>query len=384
MKLEKTNHIASAIASTLLIFPIALITVLGIFTKRSFASSPEIFFSEYIEGSSNNKALEIYNPTESAIDLALNDYKVELYFNGNTAPGLTINLSGSINPGSAFVLAHSSADQAILNVTNQTTGSSLYNGDDAIVLKKNDLIIDSIGRIGEGPGAEWGSGNSSTADNTLVRKCEIAQGDTNPNDLFDPSVEWSGFPPDTYSYLGNHSLCLPTPTTTQTPTPTQTQTPTATQSPTPTLTQTETPTPTELPSTTPIPSQTNGTIYGKKYLDLNLDHHKEFWEPTLSGWQISLYDTDKNLIAEQKTASGKKLGQYRFENLPKGTYFICEEMRKNWKQNEPDSQGENSLCWEVIIDDNHFFVVRNFGNIYQPEINYRFFNLLRVSIADFR
>ncbi len=34
------------------------------------AASSELFFSEYIEGSSNNKALEIYNDTGAAIDLA--------------------------------------------------------------------------------------------------------------------------------------------------------------------------------------------------------------------------------------------------------------------------------------------------------------------------
>ena len=34
------------------------------------APPTELFFSEYVEGSSNNKALEIYNGTGDAIDLA--------------------------------------------------------------------------------------------------------------------------------------------------------------------------------------------------------------------------------------------------------------------------------------------------------------------------
>ena len=33
------------------------------------ASVPDLFFSEYIEGSSNNKAIELYNPTEDTLDL---------------------------------------------------------------------------------------------------------------------------------------------------------------------------------------------------------------------------------------------------------------------------------------------------------------------------
>lgn len=33
------------------------------------ATPAELFFSEYVEGSSNNKALEIYNGTGAAVDL---------------------------------------------------------------------------------------------------------------------------------------------------------------------------------------------------------------------------------------------------------------------------------------------------------------------------
>ena len=36
----------------------------------AFAAPSDLFFSEYIEGSSNNKALEIFNGTGASIDLA--------------------------------------------------------------------------------------------------------------------------------------------------------------------------------------------------------------------------------------------------------------------------------------------------------------------------
>ena len=36
----------------------------------AFAAPSDLFFSEYIEGSSNNKALEIFNGTGAPIDLA--------------------------------------------------------------------------------------------------------------------------------------------------------------------------------------------------------------------------------------------------------------------------------------------------------------------------
>ena len=42
----------------------------------------DLFFSEYVEGYGQNKAIEIYNPTTAPIDLS--DYRVERYSNGAT------------------------------------------------------------------------------------------------------------------------------------------------------------------------------------------------------------------------------------------------------------------------------------------------------------
>jgi len=82
----------------------------------------ELFFSEYIEGTSNNKALEIYNGTGSAIDLGTAGYNVQMFFNGNTSAGTTINLTGTVSNNDVYVLAPSTADVNILLKTNQFTG----------------------------------------------------------------------------------------------------------------------------------------------------------------------------------------------------------------------------------------------------------------------
>ncbi|HSE98588.1 MAG TPA: hypothetical protein VLD57_10015, partial [Blastocatellia bacterium] len=71
--------------------------------------------------------------------------------------------------------------------------------------------IDVIGQIGFDPGTEWGSGLTSTADNTLRRKASISAGDPNGSDPFDPSVEWDGFATDTFDGLGSHSPTPPPP-----------------------------------------------------------------------------------------------------------------------------------------------------------------------------
>jgi predicted extracellular nuclease len=164
-----------------------------------------LFFSEYIEGSSYNKALEIYNGSGGAIDLSAAGYAVRIYFNGSASPGLTIPLNGWLEPGDVFVLAQSSADPAILAQADQVNGASWFNGDDAIELTSGSATIDVIGQIGYDPGNQWGSGFASTQDNTLRRQAAISAGDGDGTDPFDPATEWDGFPNDTFDGLGQHA-----------------------------------------------------------------------------------------------------------------------------------------------------------------------------------
>jgi uncharacterized protein len=170
------------------------------------AVSPDLFFSEYIEGSSDNKALEIYNGTGAAINLGAGGYRVQMHFNGAAGAGLTINLAGTVADGDVFVLAHSSASAAIRAQADQLAGGGWFNGDDAVVLRKGSGTLDVIGKLGSDPGTEWGSGLASTADNTLRRKASIACGDPNGVDAFVPSVEWDGFANNTVGGLGSHTV----------------------------------------------------------------------------------------------------------------------------------------------------------------------------------
>lgn len=186
------------------VFSLALVLalVLGAFPTQFVSAAPtELFFTEYIEGTSNNKALEIYNGTGAAVTLTGN-YNVQMFFNGSASAGLTINLVGTVANGDVFVLAQSSANATILAQADQNNGSGWFNGDDAVVLRKGTTIIDVIGQIGSDPGTEWGSGLTSTADNTLRRKSSIEAGDTNGADAFNPATEWDGFVTDTFSGLG--------------------------------------------------------------------------------------------------------------------------------------------------------------------------------------
>ena len=127
-----------------------------------------LVISEYVEGSSNNKAIELLNTGNAVVDLA--PWELQVFFNGSATPGQTFNLEGSIAPGSNFVFAHSDADPAILAVADQTTGAGLFNGDDAVLLLNGGTVADSIGQVGTDPGSYWGSGDTRTQDRTLRRR----------------------------------------------------------------------------------------------------------------------------------------------------------------------------------------------------------------------
>jgi subtilisin family serine protease len=172
---------------------------------RSFKvirASGDLFISEYLEGSSNNKAIELYNPSSSSVNLSTSGYVLEIYTNGSAIATSTITLTGSVAAGGTFVVKHSSASSAI--TAQMTSGSLSFNGDDAVVLKKGTSIVDVFGQIGFDPGTAWGLGDTTTVDKTLRRKSSVLVGDINGTNTFDPSIEWDGFSVDSFTELGSH------------------------------------------------------------------------------------------------------------------------------------------------------------------------------------
>ncbi len=207
---RKSNHTIRIFISIGLAVLIGIVAVFwGLGTPTTSAAASDIFFSEYIEGSSFNKALEIYNGTGAPVNLATGNYILQLYSNGSATASQTMSLSGTIADGDVFVIAHASANAAILAQADVTNSSVInHNGDDAFVLRKGGAagpIVDVIGQVGFDPGTEWGTGLTSTADNTIRRKSTICQGDTNPSDVFDPATEWDGFANDTFTGFGAHT-----------------------------------------------------------------------------------------------------------------------------------------------------------------------------------
>ncbi|MFJ7977702.1 endonuclease [Peribacillus sp. NPDC096379] len=167
-------------------------------TVTHAATNPtDLIISEYIEGSSFNKAIELYNGTGKSINLS--EYSLEMHTNGADTASNKLTLNGILESGKTFVVHHKDASAAIQSKGNLVNTTVInFNGDDPIVLKKSGEVIDSIGQAGVK--VNFG------ADVTLVRNSSITSGDKVINDPFDPNKEWTTHPKDTFTNLGSHEM----------------------------------------------------------------------------------------------------------------------------------------------------------------------------------
>ncbi|MCI4661894.1 MAG: lamin tail domain-containing protein [Neomegalonema sp.] len=177
-----------------------------------------LIISEYVEGSSNNKALELYNATDSVIDLST--YTIGRISNGGTDVEAIISLSGTLNPGETFVIANPSSDAAILAVADLTSANLTHNGDDHLLLLTGGTtiaggatIVDMIGTPDTGagfvdPGTQWANGGNSTLDMTLRRAATVTDGSSDgfAADLSKLASDWVSYATDTFDGLGSHTV----------------------------------------------------------------------------------------------------------------------------------------------------------------------------------
>ena len=177
-----------------------------------------LFFSEYAEGSSNNKYVEIYNPSSSSVNLS--NYQIKGTNNG-TAWGdngeRELALTGTLASNSVYIICTDAADQVILDKANLALPYESpvhYNGNDAIAIFGIDssgnftVIMDVIGVQSSDPGtAGWNVAGvtGATKDHTLVRKSSISKGNTNWENSAGTSAsdsEWEVKNVDDWTSLG--------------------------------------------------------------------------------------------------------------------------------------------------------------------------------------
>ena len=201
--------------------------ILTFFTfNLSFGQVTELYFSKYAEGSSNNKFLEIYNGTDQTIDLS--NYAYPSVSNAPATVGQheywnTFDEGAVIAPGDVYVIAHGSADPAILAEADETH-NYLSNGDDGYALafgtEADYTVLDWLGDFNGDPGSGWTVAgiSNATKDHTLTRKATVC----GPNNDWSVAAgtsaedsEWIvGASNSGWDTLGSYSGCVSDPTLT--------------------------------------------------------------------------------------------------------------------------------------------------------------------------
>ena len=160
-------------------------------------TATDLLFSEYIEGSSNNKALEISNATGVAVNLSI--YSIKKQSNGAGAWSAGLSLSGTLSSGSKFTIVNSlmSSSCYATSAANLSTSATemAFNGNDAVGLFKNGILIDIIGTF------NGGTANFSI-DETIRRKATVMA----PSTTFNKATQWDVFALDTCNNLGSRVL----------------------------------------------------------------------------------------------------------------------------------------------------------------------------------
>lgn len=156
--------------------------------NKSSLTHSDLLISEYLEGTGSNRAIELYNKGDEEIDLS--GYKVCIYLRGDTNPGYTIDLEGSLSSGEVFVIAHPDAEKDILDKADQISEKLMFNGSQQIALIKGKKVIDLIGIMG--------TTYSYESDVTLVRKTSFMES----KNVWD-EYDWIRYSVDNFNYLGN-------------------------------------------------------------------------------------------------------------------------------------------------------------------------------------
>lgn len=161
-----------------------------ILVEEEFSS--DLFFSEYIEGTSFNKALEIVNLTGSDIDLEAEGYSIKKQVNGAGDWTGELLLTGTLDRNQVYVIGNAAAEipGIINNAHLLKAGAPMdFNGNDPVGLFKEGVLIDVIGEVD----SELDFGK----DMTLRRRPEI----TEPTTTYLPD-EWDIHETDAVDDLG--------------------------------------------------------------------------------------------------------------------------------------------------------------------------------------
>lgn len=161
----------------------------------------DLFFSAYIEGSSFNKAIAIYNGTGKAVDLSHYELRKQNNGVGSFKGDSLLQLSGTLPNNTVYVLAHKGASADLQKLADKICGADAkdektllsFNGNDAIALYHSGIRIDVLGETDNSQ--DWGK------DVTLTRKPAVNGATTQFH-----WEEWESHPTDYITGIDRHTM----------------------------------------------------------------------------------------------------------------------------------------------------------------------------------
>lgn len=168
---------------------------------RTNTNASDLFISEYVEAKNYDKYIEIFNGTGTTIDLS--NYTLMLFNNVEQPAQSVLELSGNLKDGEILVVYHPNAASVIKNSGGVAHLVINFNGNDAIALYKNDILIDVVGDLLKPVGVGWDVGGikEATKDHTLVRKSTVY----GPNSTWTES-EWLVLNNEDFSNINLHTM----------------------------------------------------------------------------------------------------------------------------------------------------------------------------------
>jgi len=176
------------------------------------AAATDLFFSEYVEGSSQNKALEIFNGTDE--DINLNNYRIASSTNGGgwTEDYYIFPTDAVLVSGDVWVIVNQGSVEQLTSEADDITGYpgvASFTGNDARGLEKLEaeswILIDVIGDPDESvSGWEVGGVDEATKDHTIIRNEDIGVGTTDWT--LSANTQWTVYDVDTYTNIGTHTF----------------------------------------------------------------------------------------------------------------------------------------------------------------------------------
>jgi endonuclease YncB( thermonuclease family) len=165
--------------------------------KNSFTDAEDqtIFISKYLSGTGNNRAIEIYNPTDANVNL--DDYHIALFMNGSYTMNHRIQLAGLLSPGETYTLVYRGSTQNLRDLADQDSAVLLFDGNDTVQLRyKNNTYIDTIYDLGNELFVMYNE--------LFIRNESVQKG----NRTFNLS-EWDAYVPTYIETFGTHPIAKP-------------------------------------------------------------------------------------------------------------------------------------------------------------------------------